>query len=105
MAKANPSVQILAVEGGPDNGNNENVFTMTWHPKCQDPGNKVAEIYVPQKSDFVNGRSVAIHQASVLGGGSSMNSLMYTQGCASDYDSWKMEGWDFDDLKLLFKKV
>ena len=40
-----------------------------------------------------------------MGGGSSINAMMYTRASASDYDDWNMEGWSFRDLRPLFKKV
>lgn len=42
---------------------------------------------------------------NVLGGGSSVNFMMYTRGSKSDYDDWKTQGWGFEGLKPLFKKV
>jgi alcohol oxidase len=31
--------------------------------------------------------------------------MMYNRASASDYDDWNVEGWSFDDLKPLLKKV
>ena len=62
-------------------------------------------MYISKKSDFVGGRSNVVQQGSVLGGGSSINLMMYTRANASDYDDWNTEGWKFKDLKPLFKKV
>jgi alcohol oxidase len=42
---------------------------------------------------------------AMLGGGSSVNYMMYTRGSASDFDDWKTEGWAFNELLPLFKKV
>lgn len=46
-----------------------------------------------------------ISPTKLLGGGSSINFLMYTRGSASDYDDWKQEGWAFDDLLPLVKST
>lgn len=69
------------------------------------PDEKASTIYISAKSDFVGGRQCAIPQGEILGGGSSINAMMYTRASASDYDDWNMEGWSFGDLKPLFKKV
>ena len=66
---------------------------------------KVTEFYVSKKSDFIGGRNSIVTQASVLGGGSSINFMMYIRASACDYDDWNTERWGFDDLKPLFKKV
>ena len=42
---------------------------------------------------------------NILGGGSSVNFMMYTRASASDYDAWNTEGWGFQDLLPLLKKV
>ena len=31
--------------------------------------------------------------------------MMYTRASASDYDDWNTEGWTFNDLKPLLRKV
>jgi hypothetical protein len=40
-----------------------------------------------------------------LGGGSSINFLMYTRASASDYDDFKTPGWTTKELLPLMKKV
>ncbi|MEQ5838689.1 GMC family oxidoreductase N-terminal domain-containing protein [Paraburkholderia acidicola] len=44
-------------------------------------------------------------QASVLGGGSSVNAMIYIRGVPSDYDQWRdsgATGWGFDDVLPYF---
>jgi len=41
----------------------------------------------------------------MLGGGSSVNFMIYNRASASDFDDWNTEGWRFKDLKPLLKKV
>ncbi|HEM7875413.1 alanine-phosphoribitol ligase [Burkholderia contaminans] len=46
-------------------------------------------------------------QASVLGGGSSVNAMIYIRGVPSDYDQWRdsgATGWGFDDVLPYFKR-
>ena len=63
-------------------------------------------VYLGNPSERTSGpKFSAAVCGGMLGGGSSVNYMMYTRGCASDYDDWKNEGWTFEDLKPLFKKV
>lgn len=47
-------------------------------------------------------------QARVLGGGSSVNAMLYVRGIPSDYDRWAengAEGWSYGDVLPFFKKA
>ena len=47
-------------------------------------------------------------QASVLGGGSSVNAMIYIRGVPADYDGWAAsgaDGWSYRDVLPYFKKV
>jgi len=60
---------------------------------------------VPQKN--LNNREVWYPQAKVLGGGSSINAMIYTRGARSDYDEWAALGcdnWGYDKVLPYFKK-
>jgi choline dehydrogenase len=46
-------------------------------------------------------------QAEVLGGGSSVNAMIYIRGCPEDYDRWVdagAQGWAYKDVLPFFKK-
>ena len=98
-----PAVEVALVEAGPSDSN----------PAIQVP----ARFWEQQKStldwDFesepepaLNGRRTYLPRGRVLGGTSSMNTMLYVRGAAEDYDSWARagcEGWWFKDLLPLFK--
>lgn len=47
-------------------------------------------------------------QARVLGGGSSVNAMLYVRGIPSDYDGWAeqgAEGWSYEDVLPFFKRA
>lgn len=47
-------------------------------------------------------------QGRVLGGGSSVNGMVYMRGCPEDYDTWDREGasgWAYRDVLPFFKKA
>ena len=52
-------------------------------------------------------RKLFISQGRVLGGGSSINGLVYTRGQPWDYDHWRdlgATGWGFDDVLPFFRQ-
>ena len=60
---------------------------------------------VPQK--HMDGRVLVYTQAKVIGGGSSINAMVYTRGNALDYDEWRQlgcEGWSYEDVLPYFRK-
>jgi choline dehydrogenase len=53
------------------------------------------------------GRSIPIPQGKTLGGGSSINGMLYIRGQKEDFDGWRdlgAEGWGWDDVLPYFKK-
>ncbi|WP_296256883.1 MULTISPECIES: GMC family oxidoreductase [unclassified Pseudomonas] len=55
----------------------------------------------------LNGRSLHTPRGKALGGSSSMNSMIYIRGHASDYDRWAQAGcpgWDWNSVLPYFKK-
>ena len=62
---------------------------------------------LPQKE--CNNREMLIAQGKVLGGGSSVNGMIYIRGQKEDYDDWKnhwgCDGWGYDDVLPFFKNA
>lgn len=61
---------------------------------------------VPQS--HMNGRRIACPRGKMLGGSSSMNSMIYIRGQQSDYDHWAAlgcEGWSYADVLPVFKQL
>ena len=62
---------------------------------------------VPQK--HCNNREMIIAQGKVLGGGSSVNGMIYIRGQQQDYDDWVSDwncpGWGYRDVLPYFKRA
>lgn len=61
---------------------------------------------VPQPQ--LGGRAPIVPQARVLGGGSSVNAMVYMRGQREDYDNWDAflggnSGWSYDDMLPAFR--
>lgn len=67
-----------------------------------------AEAVVSEPDESLGGLRFPVPQGRVLGGGSSVNGMLYMRGQAQDYDDWESEhgctGWGFKDLLPVYKK-
>lgn len=102
---ANPALSVCLIEGGAKDSS----------PRIHVPAGTVtlygSKTYayhfesVPQK--HLNGRRLSIPRGRMLGGSSSINSMIYIRGDRSDYDGWRdmgCPGWGYDDVLPYFKK-
>ncbi|MGL4859232.1 MAG: GMC family oxidoreductase, partial [Enterobacteriaceae bacterium] len=64
--------------------------------------------YETQEEPHADNRRIAIPQGRVLGGGSSVNGMIYIRGQAQDYDEWQQQwgctGWGYQDVLPYFKR-
>ncbi|KAI0644557.1 alcohol oxidase-like protein [Trametes meyenii] len=109
LAAAAPDLRILIVEAGP---HTQEDLAHVQPARCFShltPDTITAKHIVGRPSDHLNGRPLVIQTGQCVGGGSSMNFVMYTRPPRSDYDDWekvyKNPGWGFDDLLPLIKKT
>jgi choline dehydrogenase len=61
---------------------------------------------VPQEG--CDGREIPIAQGRIVGGGSSINAMLYVRGNRRDFDHWNYlgnEGWSYGDLLPCFKRA
>lgn len=69
------------------------------------PGNKYNLFYKAAESEALAGRELVVPSGGVLGGGSSVNLMVYTRAQRSDFESWDMAGWSADDMMHYMNKV
>lgn len=53
----------------------------------------------------VNGRQIKIPRGRMLGGSSSINSMVWFRGLPSDFDAWHIPGWGWADVEPAFEAV
>ncbi|EAU83180.1 alcohol oxidase AOX1 [Coprinopsis cinerea okayama7 len=113
LSAADPSLKILILEAGPHSHNvpqhvqPARFIRNVQQPQLMDP--KSICLHVAQPSEALLGRKIVMRQGSVLGGGSSVNFMVYVRPSASDYDAWEVQfgnkGWGSKDLIPLLKEV
>ncbi|MGK9263944.1 GMC family oxidoreductase N-terminal domain-containing protein [Sinorhizobium meliloti] len=56
----------------------------------------------------LNNRRIPVNRGRMLGGSSSLNSMLYIRGAAQDYDEWSnlgCDGWSWQDVLPVFKDL
>lgn len=99
---ANPQARVLLIEAGPRD----------WFPLLHVPGymhqllhSRYMAHYHTVPQEHLNNRSCLIPQGHVLGGGSTINAMIYIRGNPEDYRIWRQlgnEGWDWEDVLPYF---
>ncbi|TVY81687.1 Alcohol oxidase, partial [Lachnellula suecica] len=105
LAAADPHLSILVIESGKNNYQDASVINPAFFLEHLQPENKRAIFYKTMKSEALAGREVVVPSGGILGGGSSINLMMYTRAQASDFDSWKSPGWSAKELLPYLKKL
>ncbi len=65
-------------------------------------------IYESEQETNVGGRRLPIPQGRTLGGGSSINAMLYIRGQNEDYDTWRdlgCPGWGWDEVLPAFRRL
>ncbi|KAG2039074.1 hypothetical protein BDR03DRAFT_1009280 [Suillus americanus] len=100
-----PSLSILILEGGRHTLNQDahvHPYRFTSHHV---PTSTTVTFNVGNPSPRLNGRAPIVQCAHCIGGGSSVNVMVYTRAPASDFDDWGTDGWESKNLIPLMKKV
>ncbi len=98
--------RLLLIEAGPPDRNPDIHRPAAFYKMTTGPltwGYETAPS--PQRDRHV----MALPQARVLGGGSSINAMVFTRGNPRDYDEWASEescdGWAFEDVLPYFRRA
>jgi choline dehydrogenase len=96
--------KVLLLEAG-DPDKDPNIHSLNGFIKLWGTDHDWQLLTEPQPA--LNNRKIMINQGKVLGGGSSINAMMYVRGNRRNYDQWRSlgnEGWGYDDVLPYFKK-
>ncbi|KAI1497613.1 putative alcohol oxidase [Biscogniauxia marginata] len=104
LADADPELSILIIESGRDNYNVPTVnHPVLWRGNYVPDDPRVFFHKAVKEEQLADRESIA-QVGNTLGGGSSINLMMYTRAQQCDYNSWNTEGWTADDLLPYLKK-
>ncbi|KAG8160287.1 hypothetical protein KVR01_009823 [Diaporthe batatas] len=105
LAEADPELSILVIEGGQDNFNVPNVVNPLLMYQHLLPTSKTALFYKAKASEHLAGREAIVPSGGTLGGGSSINFMMYTRAQRDDFDSWNTPGWTANEILPFVQKL
>jgi choline dehydrogenase len=99
-----PSVSVLLVEAGPADVAPE-IDVPILAPKLLNGPHDWS--YRTEPEPGLDGRVMTLNHGRVVGGSSSINSMVYLRGAASDYDGWASAGavgWSYRDVLPYFRR-
>src|SRR5262245_38802097 len=102
----NPDVSVLLIEAGGDDD----------VPSVNDAGQWVTNIgserywqFEAEPNPHLNGRSIPMGMGKVLGGGSSINAMIWARGHKSDWDYFASEtghpAWDYESVLNIYRGI
>ncbi|MBK1697215.1 GMC family oxidoreductase [Rhodovibrio salinarum] len=100
-----PDIRVLLIEAG-SSDSHPMIHIPAGFTKLAGPRVNWGYKTVPQR--HLNDREMWYPQGRTLGGGSSINAMIYTRGHAADYDRWAREGcdqWSYDQVLPYFRKA
>jgi choline dehydrogenase len=100
------AVTVRVLEEGPSDWNPYIHLPVTYYKVAKGP---MLARYSYERSDAqTNQHEATMVQARVLGGGSSVNAMLYVRGAPDDYDGWEKagaDGWSYDDVLPYFRRA
>ncbi|KAI9462703.1 GMC oxidoreductase-domain-containing protein [Boletus coccyginus] len=101
--------KILLVESGQHTCDlPHHVQPCRWPTAHLAPDSTTVALHVARPSPHLDGRAAVVPCGRSVGGGSTVNYMMYVRGAASDYDGWEAlgnDGWGFDRVLPLIRKL
>ncbi|THH28874.1 hypothetical protein EUX98_g5304 [Antrodiella citrinella] len=89
LAAADPALKILIVEAGPHTQEKLEHVQPARFLSHMVPDSMTMKFIVSNPSEHLDGRVTVAGAGQCVGGGSSVNFIMYTRAAASDYDDWE----------------
>lgn len=102
----NPKNRVLLIESGRNDKNKWIHIPATFFKVLEADKDSIA--YIGEPSKALNNRPAIVVQGNVIGGGSSVNAMLYVRGQNEDYDSWAqmgVQGWSYENVLPVFKDL
>jgi len=101
-----PAATVILIEEGPRDSSPYIRFPGTYYKTAQ--GDLLKRYRWETAPGYEREENDTMVQASVLGGGSSVNGMVYVRGNRADYDSWEAagaRGWSYRDVLPYFRRA
>ncbi|KAJ7484622.1 alcohol oxidase-like protein [Mycena latifolia] len=109
LATALPDLSILVLESGPTTKGKKEHIQAGQYLTHLAPTSKTMQFYASAPSEYLGGRSVVVPSGRCIGGGSSVNLMLYNRPAASDFDAWEKDfgnvGWSAKDMIPMLQKA
>lgn len=105
LAEADARLSVLVIEQGADSLDVQSVVYPALFERNTLPGSGTALFWKANKSPQLAGREPVVETGGVLGGGSSINWMVYTRAQWDDFDAWDAPGWAAGDVLPYLKKA
>lgn len=105
LADADPTLSILVIESGVNNYNEPMVVHPAFFYSHLPPGAKYSKTFQGPASEHLAGRQASLPTGHILGGGTSINMVLYSRPQRSDYEAWQTPGWSADEMLQYMNKV
>jgi choline dehydrogenase-like flavoprotein len=102
----NPANTVLLIESGQKDSDKFIHIPATFF-KVIEKGRDV-QFYVSEPDPGIKGKPNVVPQGHVLGGGSSVNAMIYIRGQRNDYDTWAQMGcrsWSYEKVLPVFRDL
>ena len=102
----NPANKVLLIESGAQDKNRWIHIPATFFKVME--GGKDVQVYASEPEKNLNGRPNLIPQGHVIGGGSSVNAMIYVRGTSEDYDTWAQMGnrnWSYEKVLPVYRDL
>jgi choline dehydrogenase len=101
-----PRLRVVLLEAGDtDAGRWAMRMPLAWRDTFMDPS--VGWGFLTEPEPHADNRVIPAPRGKVLGGSASVNGMMYSRGCAADYDGWSragLPGWDYAGVLPYFRR-
>lgn len=102
----NPANKVLLIESGAEDKNRWIHIPATFFKVLE--GGKDVQLYASEPEKHMNGRPNLVPQGHVIGGGSSVNAMIYIRGASEDYDTWAQMGcrnWSYEKVLPVYRDL